>query len=165
MERLRTGCLIIVLAIVGAAACNSRVVDITKETAAVRARSKACSTAEAAKDIAGALAFWAEDAIVQPSGAPQIKGREAVAALYRQFFEGSPLKEFTGTTSQIIVSRAGDLAFEYGVNRMVYQSPKGDLLDMGKYLTVWKKRGDNWYIAALSITSDAPSPVPLTPGK
>ena len=48
---------------------------------------------------------------------------------------------------------------------MVFRSPEGDLLDMGKYLLVWKKVNDNWYIAALAFTSDAPAPVPLNPSK
>jgi hypothetical protein len=32
---------------------------------------------------------------------------------------------------------------------------------MGKYLAVWKKIDGEWYAAALSFTSDAPTPVPM----
>ena len=32
---------------------------------------------------------------------------------------------------------------------------------MGKYLAVWKKINAEWFIIALSFTSDAPAPVPL----
>lgn len=105
------------------------------------------------------LTFWAEDAILQAPGTPQLQGREAVRDVYRKSL--GAMKEFSGTTSHMTVSRGGDLAFEYGVNRMVYPGPQGDLLDMGKYLVVWKKVKDNWYIAALSVTSDTPAPVPL----
>lgn len=133
--------------------------ELTAAMEAVRARSTACATAEAAKDIEGTLAFWAEDAVFQMPGAAQMRGREAIRGLYRIFF--SEIKEFSGTTSHITVSRGGDLAFEHGVNRMVYPGPQGDLLDVGKYLLVWKWIGDDWYVAALSITSDAPAPVPL----
>ncbi len=116
--------------------------------------------AEVAQDVEAALAFWAEDAIVQPAGAPQIEGHEAISDLYRQFYEGGQLKEFSGTTTHMSVSQAGDLAYEYGVNRFVWQSPEGNLLEMGKYLTVWKKVDGEWFIAALSFTSDASEPVP-----
>ena len=136
-------------------------IDVAAETDSLRARSQGVVSAEAAQDVDGALAFWAEDAIVQRAGAPQIQGREAVRDLYRQLFEGGQLKEFSGTTSHMSVSQAGDLAYEYGVKRFVWAGPEGDLLDMGKYLGVWEKVDGEWFVAALSFTSDAPDPVPL----
>jgi uncharacterized protein (TIGR02246 family) len=148
----------------GAAGCTSRV-DIAKETDAVRARSKGVSTAESAKDTQGAIAYYAEDAILQLAGSPQMQGIKAITDMYHQFFQNSSFKEISSTISNITVSQSGDLAYEYGVNRMVWTSPKGDLLDMGKYLVVWKKVKDNWFIAALAATSDAPAPVPLEAGK
>lgn len=138
-------------------------VDIAAETAAVHARSEAVVAAEAAQDAEASTAFWAPDAIVQPAGSPQLQGRDAVLALYREFFESGTLKDFSGTTSHMEVAASGDLAFEYGVNRMVLAGPEGDLLDIGKYLAVWKKIDGEWYIAALSFTSDAPAPAPITP--
>lgn len=138
-------------------------VDIEAETAAVHARSDAVVAAEAAQDAEASTVFWAPDAIVQPAGSPQLQGRDAVLALYREFFEGGMLKDFSGTTSHLEVAASGDLAFEYGVNRMVVAGPDGDLLDIGKYLAVWKKIDGEWYIAALSFTSDAPAPAPVTP--
>jgi ketosteroid isomerase-like protein len=65
-----------------------------------------------------------------------------------------------GKASQITMSASGDLAFEVGVNHMTFGGPKGDMLDPGKYLTVWKKTNGVWYVQALSFTSDAPAPVP-----
>jgi ketosteroid isomerase-like protein len=148
-----------VVASAGAMSCARQQVDVTAAADAVRARSKACAAAEAAKDIERALGFWAEDAIVQTSGSPQIQGREAIRGVYRQYF--GAVKEYSSTTSHVTVSRAADLAFEYGVNRTVVESSQGDVVDMSKYLLVWKKLNDNWYIAALSFTSDAPVPAPL----
>lgn len=141
--------------------CGGPQVDIAAETEAVRARSEGIVAAEAAFDIETALTFWAEDAISQGAGAPQVQGKEAIGDLYRQYFESGMLKEFSGTTSHLEVSAAGDLAYEYGVNRFVLAGPEGDLLDMGKYLVVWKKIEGEWFIAALAFTSDAPEPVPL----
>jgi ketosteroid isomerase-like protein len=141
--------------------CAVPQVDVAAETEAVRTRSEGIVAAEAAQDVAEALTFWAEDAIVQPAGAPQIQGKEAIGGLYRQFFEGGQLKEFSGTTSHLEVSAAGDLAYEYGVNRMVLAGPEGDLLDMGKYLVVWKKTNGEWFVTALSFTSDTPAPIPM----
>jgi len=143
------------------AGCGTPQVDVTAETEAVRTRSEGVVAAESTQDVAAALAFWAEDAIVQPAGTPQIQGKEAVGDLYRQVFEGGQLKEFSGTTSHLEVSSAGDLAYEYGVNRMVLAGAERDLLDMGKYLAVWKNIDGEWFIIALSFTSDTLAPVPL----
>jgi len=142
-------------------ACAGPRVDVAAETAAVRARSEGIAAAEAAQDTEAALAFWAPDAVAQPAGAPQVQGREAIRALYEQFFGSGQLKEFEGTASHLVVSQGGDLAYEYGVNRMVFIGPDGDLLDIGKYLAVWQKIDDEWYVAALSFTSDAPAPLPI----
>lgn len=160
LSQVRMGLMMVTLASAMVLGC-SRAVDVAKETEILKARSTALSNAEAARDIKKALEFWAEDAIVQPAGAPQVQGLEAVSALYHQVFDGPGLKEFSSTPSNLIVSKSGDLAFEYGVNRMVFQGPKDDLLDIGKFLGVWKKVNENWYVAALSFTSDAPAPVPV----
>ena len=149
------------LVVVSLGACSASQVDVTAETAAVRARSQGIAAAEAAQNTEAALAFWAEDAIVQGAGTPQVQGREAIRAMYNGFFGTGQLKEFEGTTSFLKVSQSGDLAYEYGVNRFVLAGPDGDLLDMGKYLGVWKKIEGEWYVAALSFTSDAPAPVPV----
>ncbi len=139
--------------------CVAGRADMRAVAEEVRARSKACSDAEAAKDIERALGYWAEAAILHAAGSPQIQGREQIRGVYTKYFTG--LKAFTGTASHIEVSQAGDLAFDYGVNRMVYTTAQGDVLDIGKYLAVWKKIDGNWYIVALSVSSDAPTPAPV----
>lgn len=151
------------LPIVVLGACSGPRVDVAAETAAVRARSQAVAAAEAAQNTEAALAFWATDAIAQGAGSPQIQGHEAIRALYNSFFGTGQLKQFQGTTSHLEVSQAGDLAYEYGVNRFVFAGPEGDLLDVGKYLLIWKKIHGEWYVGALSFTSDAPVPVPVQP--
>ena len=53
--------------------------------------------------------------------------------------------------------------YEYGVNRIVLAGPEGDLLDVGNYLAVWRKIDGEWFVSALSFTSDAPASVPMEP--
>jgi ketosteroid isomerase-like protein len=159
--RLATSFTLSIFAVGSIAGCGGQQVDIAAEMEALRVRSEGVVAAEAAFNVQEALAFWAEDAISQGAGAPQIQGKDAIGELYRQYFESGMLKEFSGTTSHLEVSAAGDLAYEYGVNRFVLAGPEGDLLDMGKYLVVWKKIEGEWFIAALAFTSDAPEPVPL----
>jgi uncharacterized protein (TIGR02246 family) len=158
--RLTTRTVLVTLFIVLTVSCESSQVDVALETDAVRARSEAAVAAEAAKDLETALSFWADDAIVQTFGSPQIQGKKAVAGLMEAFF--AQVKDFEGASSHIEVSTAGDLAFEYGVNRVVIPGPEGDLLAMGKYLMIWKKMEGEWYISAISFTDDAPAPIPLS---
>ncbi len=140
--------------------------DIGKETAAVRARSKAVTTAEESMNIPEIMKYWAKDAIVQPAGMPQIQGKEAIIKLYHQMFGDTAmkLKSFTSSSinsPNISVAQSGDIAFDYGTNKFVWSTAKGELVEMGKYLIVWKKINDDWYVSAISFTSDGEAPVPV----
>ena len=137
--------------------------DAAVVEAALHARSDSLQAAESAKNRDLAITFWAPDAIIQGAGSPQVEGREKISALYKVYFEGIGLKSMEGKPTHITVSQSGDLAYEIGVNRFTFSSPKGDLLDVGKYLLVWKKTNGIWYVAALSFTSDAAAPVPVAP--
>lgn len=127
----------------------------------LRERSDAFQSTESTLDAPKAAAFWAADAVVQPAGAPAIVGWPAIEGLYRQFFTTMGVKELKGTTTHIELARSGDLAYETGTNRIVIRTPNGDLLDIGKYLLVWKKIDGQWFVAALSFTSDAAAPTPI----
>ena len=134
---------------------------LTRERAALQARTKGVVAAEVAFDVPEALKYWAEDAIMQPAGSPLIKGKKAIRELYKQYFESGHLREFSGVSSHLEMAGSGDLAYEYGVNRMVLAGDNRDLLDVGKYLAVWKKINGEWLVVALSFTSDAPEPCPI----
>ncbi len=146
-------------ALVAATGCARDHVDVAALAQEIEARGKACVEAEAAKDIERALGCYAEDAILQPPGSPQIQGRDQIRGAFAKFFTG--LKTYAGTLSHIEVSQAGDVAFAYGVGRAVYTTPQGDVLDVSKSLAILKKINGNWYITALSFSSDAPAPVPV----
>lgn len=142
--------------------CANQLPDIAKETEAVQAASKAVTAKEEAQDIPGSVAFYTDDGIVQMNGLPMVKGKKAIAGLYHQLFTGdNSIKSFTGGFTHIEVSKSGDMAYETGINRILLKTPKGDMLDMGKYLLVWKKVNGNWLVAAICATSDAPAPVPV----
>ena len=132
--------------------------ELSRERAALQARTEGVVAAEVAFDVPEALKYWAEDAIIQHAGSPLIKGKEAIRELYKQYFESGLLREFSGVSSHLEMAGSGDLAYEYGVNRMVLSGDDHDLLDVGKYLAVWKKINGEWLVVALSFTSDASEP-------
>ncbi len=131
----------------------------------LRARSAALVNAEQTKDIQKALSFYAEDAVIQAAGMAQFVGLDSIRTLYSMMFEKMSIKETSSSITNLTVARSCDMAYEYGINRLVFNSPRGELLDMGKYILIWKKIKDNWYVAALSFTSDAPSPVSMNKNK
>lgn len=140
-------------------ACNGPAVDIEAERAAIRARGEALVAAESAMDTNAALEFWAPQGLAQGHGMPQTQGRDELAAMYAGFF--GAVTEFGSTTTAIDVSSGGDMAWEYGINRAVIAGQEGRLLDMGKYVAVWRKIDGTWYVVAVAFSSDAPAPVPM----
>jgi ketosteroid isomerase-like protein len=128
-------------------------VDIEAVKAELRARSKAAVAAEMAFDWEKAVSFFAPDVIVQPANGPQIQGREAQLEAYRAF---PKMIEFEGTTTAIVPAASGDMAYEYGMNHFIFETPDGPLEDYGKYLSVWTKIDGEWFIAALSFSSNTP---------
>ena len=151
-------CAMLIFTAIASMSCGNSKVNVAAEDEAVQARGQEILAAEAEQDIDKALTFYAKDAIVQPAGAPQVQGNEAIAELYRQFFKDSQIKESSVTSSNVTVSKSGDLAYEYGRSQMVLAGPEGDLQDTGKYLTIWQKIEGEWFIAAGSFSSDAPAP-------
>lgn len=153
--------LVVPFALAGCTAAPSgQMPDLSAVQEEVRAASESLINAESAKDIDAATAFYAADAIVQPPNAPLVQGTEAVRALYDQYFNETSVSEIGSTTTAVTVAPSGDMAWEYGVNRVVLDLPDGPYTDMGKYLAVWAKQDGSWKVVALAFSSDAPPPSP-----
>lgn len=132
--------------------------DLSVAQEEVRAASESLLNAESARDIDAAMRFWADDAIVQSGNVPQVQGAEAVRDIYNQLFNELPISELESTPTAIHVAASGDLAWEYGVNRTVFDMADGPYTDMGKYLLIWAKQDGSWKVVAFAYSSDAPPP-------
>jgi ketosteroid isomerase-like protein len=66
------------------------------------------------------------------------------------------LLELEGTITALVPAASGDMAFEYGVNRFVFETPDGPFEAFGKYLVVWTKTDGEWLIEAFSYSMDEP---------
>ena len=122
--------------------------------AEVRARSEAVVAAEESGDYELAVSFFAPDAVIQMANAPQMDGTGKLLDLYNEVL-GATL-EFEGTTTKIVPAASGDMAYEYGVNRFVFDTPDGPMEDLGKYLLVWQKMDGEWYVVAIAVSGDSP---------
>lgn len=135
-------------------------VDVGAIKQLLAARGDSLVAAESAKDSARAVAFYAEDVVVEPANMPAVKGRTEMGKLYGMFF---PMVADMGSTRTALeVAASGDLAWEYGINRVTMAGSKTPTL--GKYLAVWKKVDDQWLVAAIAFSDDVPPP-PAPPAK
>lgn len=139
-------------------------VDLEAAEAELRARAEAVVDAERRMAVDEAAAFYLEDAVVLGAGIPIIHGRDGVRAMYQEFMGSGMVKDFDATTTHLEVFASGDVGYEYGVNRMTLNTPDGEMLDVAKYLAIWKKVDGEWYVAALAFNSDAPAPTPVASG-
>jgi uncharacterized protein (TIGR02246 family) len=112
------------------------------------------------KDLDRYVSFYADDAVLFWPGAPMVTGRAAIRE-FMQFFLAMPAFSLSFETAKVEVSRAGDLAFSYGTNKVTLVDPNGKRMkDRGKYLTVYRKQPDGtWKVVADIGNSDLPAPV------
>lgn len=132
-------------------------VDREGEANAIRALSKEWLAADQARDVERALSFYADDAVELASNTPLAAGQEAIRKWYESWLP-KPDVSISFATATVEVAPAGDLAWERGTYEFTTDTPKGKSVDTGKYLTVWKKVGGAWKVAADMANSDLPLP-------
>jgi ketosteroid isomerase-like protein len=127
-------------------------VDVEAEKQAIREIVQKSFEAEQQKDIDGTISCYAENVVCQPPNMPQFEGLEAFRNFYTEFFK--ILVSIEGGSTKVVISESGDMAWDYGWNRGVYE---GSIEDEGKYLAVWKKINGEWKVVAISYSSDKPA--------
>ena len=130
-------------------------VDLKAEEDAIRQLNQRWFEAEQRKDLEATMSFIAVDAVMQVPNMPQLEGWEAIRNFYIDFFQ--VLISVTGGPKRIVVSAAGDLAYDIGTTRAVLEGPDGRVEDDGKYLVVWRRLNGEWKGVAFSFSSDKPS--------
>lgn len=124
--------------------------DPAADRAAIEALTASYQTADRAGDHAAVAALYADDAVIHPADKPAARGRAALDA-YFAANDAEP-QDITFTTQDIVVSEAGDMAYEVGTTT----TPSGS----GKYLTVYRKADGRWQIVGDAWSSDAPATAP-----
>jgi uncharacterized protein (TIGR02246 family) len=102
---------------------------------------------------AGALAEYADDAIVLGPGTPMLEGKPAVTKAITETFQTVSFKDVTGKILDIQVG--GDLAVETGTYSWTIVPPSGGPMpDKGKYIHVWARSSAGWKVNRYIINSD-----------
>lgn len=132
--------------------------DLDSEAELVRGRAQQLVEAENRKDLDAIMAFYAQDAAIQPPDAPAVQGPDAIRQLYTSFFRDVPFVSVAATSTALHVARGGDLAYETGINRFLLDKGGARVEEVGKYLAVWRKVDGEWRVAAVAFSSDQATP-------
>lgn len=116
--------------------------DRAADRATIEAMTADYSAAVQAGDADAVGALYADDAVIHPPGEPSARGRQALDAYFARV-HAEP-RDHTYATENVVVSEAGDLAYEVGT------------WAGGKYLSVYRRTPDGWRIAADAWSDDAP---------
>ncbi|MGB8064772.1 MAG: SgcJ/EcaC family oxidoreductase [Candidatus Sulfotelmatobacter sp.] len=110
-----------------------------------------------AGDLDGVAAVYAEDAVYLPPHHEAVHGREAIRE-YLKVPLSQGVSDLAFDVTYIKQQRA--IAWDVGTYRMtIPQNEEAKREDHGKYLTVWRRTGERWLIAADAWSSDLPASV------
>ena len=128
---------------------------------AIRDADTAWLKAAQAKDCAGWVSFFSDDASWLPANAPILTGKQAISGYCSQMV-ANPGFAISWQATKVEVSRASDLAYAIGTYELTLNDPKGKpVTDRGKWVAVWKKQPNStWKVAADIFNSDQPLPAP-----
>jgi len=121
--------------------------------AAIAVRNQEFMATFAKGDAAGLAALYSEDGQALPPNGTPIVGREAITAMWTSFL-GMGLK--SAVLETIDVAALGDVAAEQGRYKLALAD--GTIADEGKYIVLWKRVGDRWYLHRDMWSSNRPAP-------
>ena len=122
----------------------------TKDEADVRQAATSWGMLIKKKDLDGMLAYYTDDAWVNPQGEPIAKTADERRKVWTTYFATPGVVDTTGETTRVEVARSGDLAVEYGtyVETIRGRRPQARTITE-KYVTTWRKQADgNWKVIA-----------------
>jgi ketosteroid isomerase-like protein len=157
--KMRTAALLLttsaVLTALGAppVAADKRAAD----AAVIQALDGQWSATAARKDLAGTVAFYADDAVLLPPNAPIARDRESIRKSWAALLDQSTAVSWK--VSKAEVAKSGELGYLYGTYELSFKGPKGDSGDTGKLVEIWKKQADGkWKCIVDTYNSDLPVP-------
>jgi len=105
-------------------------------------------------DLAGVVAAYAEDAVYLPPHHEAVHGRNNI----QDYLKGPLNHGVSGLVFDVTyIKQQGPIAWDVGTYCMtIPQSDGTKKEDHGKYLTVWRRAGKSWLIAADAWSSDLP---------
>ena len=160
MNAFRNAGVLVACTLVTACTAAAPAVDTAADSAAIAAVNEAWGKAYNGADAAGLSALYREDAVVNPPGAAQARGRAAIEEFFTKDTAGMKAAGITMTLSpQRESGMSGDLAWESGT--FTARDKNGAIVDDGKNVTVMQRTDGKWLIVRDIWNSDrAPAAAP-----
>jgi len=136
------------------------------DAAALQATDQQWSATAATHDLAGTLAFYADDAVLLAPNAPIAKDQKSIRETWAGLL--APNTSVSWKVSKAEVAKTGDLGYLYGTYEVSINDAKGgpSARDVGKFVEIWKKQPDGkWKCIVDTFNSDLPVPAPPKPKK
>ena len=123
---------------------------------AIKEADRSWLAAAAAKDVDRTVAFWTDDAVIQPPGQPAVVGKEAI----RQYVSGAfamPGFSIRWQSAEPVVAKSGDMAYSLATNEVSFQDPQGKPVTVrGRGVVVWKRGPDGHWKCAVDTWNAGP---------
>ena len=128
------------------------------DEAAIRGLIEDWSAAAAAKDAEAFGAVYADDAVLMLEGMPDMEGRAAIQEGIAGMMQ-DPNFALSFEPEEVVVARAGDLAYETGPYSLTMSTPEGAPTTVaGSYLVVWEKQADGTWKVIFDVPVSDPPP-------
>jgi len=127
------------------------------DAAAIQALDGQWSATAAKNDLAGTLAFYADDAVLLPPNAPIATDAKSIRESWGALL--APNTAVSWNVSKAEVAKSGELGYIYGTYSLLIKDPKGGptVHDTGKLVEIWKKQPDGkWKCIVDTYNSDLP---------
>ncbi len=110
------------------------------------------------RDAAGEAASLASDGIAYREHHEPLVGPAAFQAYLEKEYAANPKSSTSWTTDTVRVAASGDVGIQTGTYHTKGVGPKGASEDRGRFVTVWKKTGNDWKVSHDIATSTVPEP-------
>lgn len=117
------------------------------------------SATAAKNDLDGAVAFYAENAVLLPPNAPIATDAGAIRASWAGLLGSNTSLSWKPAGAE--VASSGKLGYVYGSYALTIKDPNGGpaIHDTGKFVEIWKKQADGqWKCIIDTYNSDLPVP-------
>lgn len=151
--QLRLVALLPVLLLVGLVGGRAALAHGTSEAAAIAAINKTWLAMVASNNAEGIGNLYTADGVFMMSNAAIVTGPKAIAGAWAGLMK-LPGVSMTFKTSQLDISKSGDLASDRGTYALAFDGENGRIRDVGKYVVVWKKVAGKWMVAADIFNTD-----------
>jgi ketosteroid isomerase-like protein len=135
-------------------------VDTAAGEAAIRSADQAHVDAFNAGDVDTIVAGYAEDAVVMPSDAPAVSGREAIRKMFAESIAGAKAAGLTESLGEYTSVVSGNVGWSAGTSKET--NAKGATVWAGKFLATWRRTDGKWLAVRDTWNSDGPA-VPAVP--